>query len=180
MKHIILDLEATCWQGKAPAPNEIIEIGAVCVDENAEILGEFVTFVKPTLSPQLSDFCTQLTSITQDMVDDAPLFPQALADFQAWIASFEDEYYLCSWGFYDKKQFKMDCQLHELDIKWLKKHMSVKHQYHKIKPTERPIGMKYALELENIPLEGTHHRGIDDARNIAKIFIRYFGQWKFK
>lgn len=180
MKHIVLDLEATCWQGKAPAPNEIIEIGAVCVDENAEVIDEFVTFVKPSKSTQLSDFCTELTSITQDMVDNAPYFPQAVASFQEWIASFEDDYFLCSWGFYDKSQFKKDCKLHDLDIEWLKNHISVKHQYQKIKPTERPIGMKWALELENIPLEGTHHRGIDDARNIAKIFIRHFGKWKFE
>ena len=99
MKHIIVDLEATCWQGKAPAPNEIIEIGAVCVDENAAIIGEFVTFIKPTKSTHLSDFCTELTSITQDMVDDAPYFPEAVGAFQKWIASFEDEYFLCSWGF---------------------------------------------------------------------------------
>jgi len=29
--------------------------------------------------------------------------------------------------------------------------------------------MKEALRILHIPLEGTHHRGIDDARNIAKI-----------
>lgn len=180
MKHIIVDLEATCWQGKAPAPNEIIEIGAVCVDENAAIIGEFVTFIKPTKSTHLSDFCTELTSITQDMVDDAPYFPEAVGAFQKWIASFEDEYFLCSWGFYDKKQFKQDCNLHELDTKWLKKHISVKHQHHKIRETTRPLGMKGALAMEDIPLEGTHHRGIDDARNIAKIFIKHFGKWKLK
>jgi inhibitor of KinA sporulation pathway (predicted exonuclease) len=33
----------------------------------------------------------------------------------------------------------------------------------------RPCGMKRALELMGIPLDGQHHRGVDDARNIAKI-----------
>ena len=40
--------------------------------------------------------------------------------------------------------------------------------------------MKWALEKEKIQLEGTHHRGIDDARNIAKIFIKYFEEWDFE
>lgn len=31
------------------------------------------------------------------------------------------------------------------------------------------MGMKGALEAMNIALEGIHHRGIDDARNIAKL-----------
>jgi len=29
--------------------------------------------------------------------------------------------------------------------------------------------MSGALEMLNMPLEGTHHRGVDDAKNIAKI-----------
>ena len=56
----------------------------------------------------------------------------------------------------------------------------MKHQHHKIRETTRPLGMKGALAMEDIPLEGTHHRGIDDARNIAKIFIKHFGKWKLK
>lgn len=39
--------------------------------------------------------------------------------------------------------------------------------------------MKNALKNEGLTLEGTHHRDIDDARNIAKIFLKYFGQWTF-
>ncbi|TAF63859.1 MAG: 3'-5' exonuclease [Cytophagales bacterium] len=181
MKYIILDLEATCWEGKSltKRPNEIIEIGAICVDEQKQILGEFVTFVKPLKNPILSDFCTQLTSINQTMVDTAPYFPEALAHFQQWIQSFDIEYWLCSWGFYDRTQFKQDCLLHQLPTEWLQNHISLKHQYTTIAQLHRHIGMKGALQNENIPLEGTHHRGIDDARNINKIFLKYFHQWQF-
>ena len=41
------------------------------------------------------------------------------------------------------------------------------------------MGMKNALEFDKLKLDGTHHRGIDDAKNIAKIFIKYFEQWEF-
>jgi DNA polymerase III epsilon subunit-like protein len=41
MIYIILDLEATCWASRSQAPNEIIEIGAVCVSDKNKILGEF-------------------------------------------------------------------------------------------------------------------------------------------
>jgi len=180
MKYIIVDLEATCWNGKREAPNEIIEIGAVCVDDKAEIISEFNIMVQPMLAPKLSAFCTELTSITQEMVENAPLYPEALQSFLEWINAFEDEYFLCSWGYYDKKQFLQDCKLHHLDTEWLNNHISVKHQYHKIKPTRRPIGMKAALKIEGIELDGTHHRGIDDARNITKIFLAHFGKWIFE
>ncbi|MEM6770128.1 MAG: 3'-5' exonuclease, partial [Bacteroidota bacterium] len=65
-----------------------------------------------------------------------------------------------------------------LDKKWVNRHISVKHQHHKLAETRRPLGMASALALEGFPLLGTHHRGIDDARNIAKIFQKYFGRWK--
>lgn len=178
MKYIVLDLEATCWEKKDRQPNEITEIGAICIDENQKVLGEFNCFVKPIVHPTLSDFCTKLTSITQSDVDSAQKFPEALVEFTGWIASFEDDYILCSWGFYDRVQFKNDCVLHKLDISWLENHISLKHQYGKIK-NKRPIGMKKALKKEGIDLEGTHHRGIDDTRNISKIFIKYFEDWDF-
>jgi 3'-5' exoribonuclease 1 len=178
MKYIVLDLEATCWEKRDKSPNEIIEIGALCVDENPTILGEFSQFVKPFVHTQLSEFCTKLTSITQEQVETASLFPGVVNAFQHWILSFEDDYVLCSWGHYDKHQFIMDCKLHGLNSDWTAAHISLKHQYALINHTQ-PIGMKKALIREKIPLDGTHHRGIDDARNITKIFLKFFKQWDF-
>ena len=180
MKYIIVDLEATCWEKKEKQPNEIIEIGAVCINEQKETIGEIDLFVKPTIHPILSDFCTKLTTITQDLVADAPTFPTALANFQTWIQSFEDEYWLCSWGFYDRVQFKNDCELHQLDTHWLTRHISLKHLHGKMKRKSGGFGMKAALQREKIPLTGIHHRGLDDAKNIAKIFTKYFDKWAFE
>ncbi|MGB0522838.1 MAG: exonuclease domain-containing protein [Flammeovirgaceae bacterium] len=178
MNYIILDLEATCWQGKALAPNETIEIGAVCINHQKQILGEFNQFIKPAQSDQLSDFCTELTSITQEMVENAPYFPAAIQAFQHWIQSFGGDYLLCSWGKYDRNQFERDSKYHRLPIAWLKKHISLKHQYSDILGTRKRFGMKGALQKEGIPLTGTHHRGIDDAKNIAQIFLAHFGKWQ--
>ncbi|MNV83539.1 hypothetical protein D3C71_1773530 [compost metagenome] len=43
----------------------------------------------------------------------------------------------------------------------------------------REAGMSAALRKFGLKLEGTHHRGIDDAKNITKIFIKNFDNWKF-
>ena len=180
MKYIVLDLEATCWKTRQKNhTNEIIEIGAVMIDEKGEKLSEFCRFIKPSKHPILSDFCKELTSITQTQVENAQHFPEVLKAFQDWVGIEEEQdYKLCSWGFYDAKQFQKDCQLWGLDTAWLKPHISIKHQYTVVKGLSRNMGMKRALALEGIPLEGTHHRGIDDARNIAKIFVRYLEEWR--
>ncbi|WP_412846829.1 exonuclease domain-containing protein [Brevibacillus sp. 179-C9.3 HS] len=119
----------------------------------------------------LSDFCKQLTSISQEEVDQAPTFGKAIRNFKNWNGS---DYRLVSWGFYDKKQLKMDCELHKESSTWIRNHMSLKHKHGKMIGVERGVGMGKALQMLQIPLEGTHHRGIDDARNIAKIFAAIF------
>lgn len=176
MNYIVLDLEATCAEDKS-VEHEIIEIGAVKVNEQGEVVDEFSEFVKPVQNPTLTDFCTQLTSITQEQVDDARLFPDVLASFQEWIGT--EEYVLCSWGFYDKKQLIKDCERNNLATKWLNRHISVKHQYAEMKKLKRGLGVPKALEREGLTFEGIHHRGIDDARNIARIFVRYQDQFQY-
>lgn len=177
MNYIILDLEATCWENDRTKQNEIIEIGAVKINGKLAVIDEFQTFVKPTLNPWLSEFCKKLTSISQDDVNAAPYFPEAIQRFQDWIG--EEPFFLCSWGFYDKTQLKKDCELHQLSAAWLKNHISLKHQHGKLIGIEKGVGMARALQMLKLPLEGTHHRGMDDARNIAKIFVKLHDKLEF-
>jgi len=180
MNYVVFDLEATCWEKGMKYQNEIIEIGAILINEDQEIESEFQRFVKPIRFPILSDFCKELTSITQEEVNNASPFYEVVEEFKDWFDSKKEEYQLCSWGFYDKNQLINDCKISNLDDEWVYKHISLKHQYREIKNLKRAIGMKRALGMEKIELEGTHHRGIDDARNIAKIFIKYFDNWEYE
>ena len=62
---IVYDLEATCWRSRKPRKVEIIEIGAVKLNENLEIIDDFCQFVRPKLHPEISPFCTKLTSMSR-------------------------------------------------------------------------------------------------------------------
>ena len=69
-KIIIIDLEATCWEGIPPKGevSEIIEIGICLLDTlTGEITDNRGILVKPTHS-KISPFCTQLTTITPELV----------------------------------------------------------------------------------------------------------------
>ncbi|KAI0928325.1 hypothetical protein AcV5_005929 [Taiwanofungus camphoratus] len=94
---LVLDVEATCMEGAVAFnyPNEIIE-WPVCLlrwkdktdkgtAKELEIVDEFRSFVKPTWKPRLSQFCTNLTGITQKQVDSAPAFPQVLETFEIFL-----------------------------------------------------------------------------------------------
>lgn len=174
--YIIFDLEATCWEEKNDKIKEVIEIGAVKLDETLEITNIFSEFIKPTIYPILSEFCNSLTSIKQEDIDDAKYFNEAIKDFEDWILSIGDNVKLISWGHYDKKQILEESAVKNYSgkiIELLENHISLKHEFARIRK-ERTCGMKKALNKLNLPLEGTHHRGIDDAKNIARIFKAVF------
>ncbi|SME49385.1 sporulation inhibitor KapD [Bacillus cereus] len=171
MKHLlIIDLESTCFkQGTEPRNffSEIIEIGAVVLNtETFEIVEEYQTFVKPVLFPTLSEYCLHLTTIRQDEVNNGKSIKDAMNE----IASLYNKYdcVFASWGFYDKKQFKQVCERFGVDYPFGHLHINLKHQ-HGTWIKQRPMGMERALKRHHLPLEGIHHRGIDDARNISKI-----------
>ena len=115
LRLIICDLEATCWdsveQTQSIDQMEIIEIGAVYVDQSGGVLDRFQCFIRPDKNPVLSDFCTRLTGIAQCDVDRAPGFRQATQNFDAWLASHSWDAW-ASWGNYDRKQFSIEYQRH--------------------------------------------------------------------
>ncbi len=178
MNYIIFDLEASCWLGRPPhGVNEIIEIGAVKVNNYGEVTSSFSKFVKPTINPILSDFCKKLTSISQKDVDKAKKFPDTIQEFQDWIGADEDNYVLISWGKYDRTQLAEDCILHKLETDWLDHHYNLKPAYKSLKFLKDEPGLKKAVKMEGFEFTGIHHRAISDAENLAKIFIKYFKEW---
>jgi len=166
--YLVIDLEATCDRSGFPRNKmEIIEIGAVLVDgRTLAPRREFQSFVRPVRVPMLTPFCTELTSITQEMVDGAPSFPEAIRALADFIGG--DDVLFCSWGAYDLGQFRQDAMHHRVSLPLGERHLNLKTAFAR-SMNSRSCGMKRALKRVGLPLDGTHHRGIDDARNIARL-----------
>lgn len=172
MRYVIVDLEATCWEGGLNIEQmEIIEIGAVILESSTgPILEEFNAFVRPVIHPVLSEYCMQLTSIRQKEVDEADDFKTVFPGFIDWIGA--QSFTLCSWGDYDLKQFRVDCERHKISLPdSFLRHINLKQEFANLKRI-KPCGMAKALDILGAKLEGTHHRAIDDVRNIAKIAVQ--------
>jgi inhibitor of KinA sporulation pathway (predicted exonuclease) len=167
---LIVDIEATCWAGANPVgmENDIIEIGICLLDvQTGEISNNKGILIKPERSI-VSAFCTELTTITQDMLDRegvsfkegcAILRKEYLSQSRAWA----------SFGAYDLKQFQKQCTATGVGYPFGPSHINVKTLFALKKKLAHEQGMAGALAMVDIPLEGTHHRGIDDANNIAKV-----------
>jgi len=169
-KIIIIDIEATCWNGKVPPGqvSEIIEFGICELNTNTgEISKNKGILVKPERS-KVSPFCTELTTITQDLLDKEGItFKEACTLLREEYDP--KQYVWASYGFYDLKMIKNQCKIRGIEYPLSQEHINVKELFSEVKGISRKVGMKGALGMLNIPLEGTHHRGVDDAKNIAKV-----------
>jgi len=166
---LVIDLEATCDENHRLPSHEMetIEVGAVLVEgDTLAPVGEFQSFVRPVRHPVLRPFCTRLTSITQAQVQEAPGFPAVMEQLRAFLAGRPALF--CSWGAYDRKQLDQDARFHRIALPLGERHFNIKQGFAD-QLRERPSGMAGALKRVGLPLRGTHHRGIDDARNIARL-----------
>jgi len=136
------------------------------------VVDDFCQFVRPKLHPEISPFCTKLTSIVQDDIEDAPLFDEAISNFEDWVGFDRTRSVLMSWGEFDRRQFANDARLHDLDLPWLKYWACLQRHYSRWKGSKNQIGLKNALDIEGLSFDGTQHRAIEDARNMAKLFAK--------
>ena len=186
---LVLDFEATCDQrGRQPRPQEIIEwptlllnVATGQVEED-----EFHYYILPDLRPQLSDFCTQLTGITQSMVDHPAIsLKEVMYRHERWLAEHNLVPLYNRDGDDTNKKTFLYLTCGDWDLKTALPHqlahhgthvprhfrhwINVKKSFQEQYQTQKAKGMTGMLAKLNLQLEGRHHSGIDDCRNIARI-----------
>lgn len=170
---LVIDVESTCWEkdDKAHHESEIIEIGLTAIDTAfpASRVKKESIFVKPTKT-EINDYCTQLTTITPAMVESALTFSEACIHLKLKYRSKKLTW--ASWGDYDRRQFERQCKRENIPYPFGPSHINVKNLFSIIENLDRECGMSEALQRLEMPLVGTHHRGADDAWNIAAVLCR--------
>jgi len=158
---LIVDLEATCWEdqrtpdgeGQGIHNMEIIEIGCALANREGEVLGSRSFLVRPTRNPVLSDFCMELTGITQSMVDAAPTLPEAIEAMNAWLGDLPDDFIWCSWGNYDRLHLEAQSQL---DGAWpvilARPHLNLKRIWRRTTGQKRKNGFAHALAFHGLAI----------------------------
>lgn len=179
MNYIILDLEATCWLGKPPKGiNEVIEVGAVKVNQYGEVKGYFSKLIKPSINPRLSGFCKKLTGIKQEQVNAADGYIKVIDQFKEFI-DLDEEFMLFSWGDNDKPYFVSNCKLHDIDYEWLEPFVDMRKKYLSFNGNRKKSGLKFIVESEGFEFEGDQHSAYVDAYNLSKIFVKYLDEWAY-
>jgi inhibitor of KinA sporulation pathway (predicted exonuclease) len=166
---LVIDVESTCWEENPPAgqESEIIEIGLCVLDvatgqrlENPSIL------VRPERST-VSGYCTALTTLTQEEVNGGISLAEACRLLEQKYRSKQRLW--ASYGDYDRRQFERNCRARGIPYPFGPGHINVKSLLAIVHNLPREVPLNAAMKRAGFPMEGTHHRGGDDAWNIARL-----------
>lgn len=179
MHYIVLDLEfnqsfpfktGIKTTPVAECPFEIIQIGAVKLNENFEILEQFDTLITPQIYTRLHPFVEKITHITETDLQNQPTFTQVYPAFLEFIGT--EPAILCTWGPDDVKSLFRNILYHKLPTD------ALTHQYMNIQPfasqhlnqeAGKAIGLKNAVTELGIPMTDDFHNALYDAIYTAKI-----------
>ena len=179
MQYVIFDLEWNNVYGRKINGfiNEIIEIGAVKLDEDLNEISTFSSFVKPSIGKKLRGSVKKLTNITNDDVLGGEPFTQAFSDFRKWIGS--QPTLILTWGDGDIRVLIENYKyLNGIAfIPFLTDYVDLQSVVQRRVKTEKgqQIGLGKAAEALGVDdTTFSHHRALDDSKLSAECFKKVF------
>lgn len=169
---LVIDLESTCWEGNPPPgqSSEIIEIGLCPLDAKTLTRMERRSILVKPVNSEISEYCTELTTLTPEMFGDAGSLEDAVRVLRKEYAS-KDRLW-ASWGDYDRRQFERVCSNLKIGYPFGPSHLNVKSLFATAIGQGHELGLDGAYQHLGLNMEGTHHRGDDDAWNIAGLLCQ--------
>mmetsp|Transcript_10512 Transcript_10512/g.21294 ORF Transcript_10512/g.21294 Transcript_10512/m.21294 type:complete len:284 (+) Transcript_10512:52-903(+) len=195
---VVLDFEWTCDRVRGFGPPEIIEFPSVLLQSvyPFEIIDEFQVYCRPRTNPILSNFCRELTGISQAQVDGGVSIQEALQRHTAWLRShglLPDEadgsgmadtaaplpFAIVTWGDVDVMS-TLDAQCKREDVMrpahfdhWINLKAIFQRHYKK----EPRGGLQSVVEnICRLTFDGRAHSGLVDSQNTAKICLQMLRQ----
>jgi len=180
MNYIVFDLEFN--QGykfgkefqnitNPECPFEIIQIGALKLNENFETIGTLDLLIKPEIYTKINPFVKELTGITMEDLYYGKSFKEMYEELKEFLT--DDKSVLCVWGVADIKELFRNIKYHGLDdnvipTDYIDIQSYASKQFNCSKGI--CIGLASAAKLLNIPIESEFHNAFNDAYYTTKVF----------
>lgn len=175
MNYIVLDLEWNqCPDGKdkenKELPFEIIEIGAVKLDQDRHCLDTFERVVAPKVYHSLHHITRDLVQTTMKELKKGVSFVNAARDLLDWCG---EDYIFCTWGSMDLMELQRNCKFYDIEYKFpmpfvfydLQKSYSICYSDGKTRAS-----LETATTEMNIDKDLSFHSAMSDAIYTAKVF----------
>ncbi len=178
MHYIIMDLEwnVVYLDSAKMYINEIIEVGAIKLNENIEVIDSFNSFVKPIASKKIRKSIRELTQITMDNLVDAEKFKDVMRKFESWAG---EDFILLSWGDSDVRTLISNYKYFDKtrNIEFIKKYCDLQLYVQKQIKSKRgqQLGLSNAAECLGIDQDKyEHHRALQDSMLSAECLKKTF------
>lgn len=176
MKYIVLDLEwnqsSTGTEAEVEVlPFEIIEIGAIKLNEDCVMIGEFSELVKPAVYHEMHQFTSKLIHMQIQELERGKPFAQVAQSFLDWCG--EEEYLFCTWGGSDLTELQRNMKFYDMTplsdkpIRYLdvQKLFSIAYEDRKSRRA-----LEYAVDFLQVEKDIPFHRAFSDAYYTAGVF----------
>lgn len=177
MKYAVIDLEM-CRVPKERKTkdfywsHELIQIGAVLLNESYEVVETFETYVKPEFG-YIDSFIKKLTGISKGDVLGAPNAKEALEQFLKWVP---DDAIIVSWSDSDSAQIRHEMQGKKFTFpkleKLLEESVDSQAMFTEVVEGDRAYNLREALMLSDIDYDEKEHEALADAYNTALLFAK--------
>lgn len=196
---IVVDFEATCFEKPFNRnKQEIIEFPAVLLNlESGEIEKEFHKYLRPVEIPELSDYCKNLTGISQETVDNGELLADVIEEFRKWMkatvkekqivlpktkkSNLDGNCAMVTWGNWDFLiQLRNECSRKKIRRPSIfNQWVDLKEIYIEKGTFKEQFTFGDALAQSGIEFVGRPHSGLDDARNTAILAWKMHNEGSF-
>ena len=175
MNYLVVDFEFTFYKRPVGRPRaffaEIIEIGAVKLDENLNECGNLQSFVKPHFFPKHAKDAMDFCMITDADMKKAITFPAMLEKMSAMYEAGNTLF--VAWGDSDYKVLAEGCSRHKLDNPVLQTdYLDLAEAYKLWREEENTPGLKAAITEMEVTADGLAHTAFDDAYNTGKVLAK--------
>ncbi len=184
MHYIVFDLE---WNQADPEkeearkslPFEIIEIGAVKLDENLNSIDTFHRIIKPVVYTKLFTHTKEIVNLTDEDLLDGTDFKSACEDFLSWCGK-TDEYRFCTWGPLDVMELELNMAYFNVPNPFPRPLLfaNVQQLYALAmgEGSDSAHALSYAVKNLHIPENGGFHSALLDALYTTEIMKRIDGE----
>ena len=175
MNYIVFDLE---WNQSNTGrekeveklPFEIIEIGAVKIDDTCVTTGEFHELIRPQVYREMHHITGKLIQLNMKELERGQFFPKTMEAFLDWCGS--DAYQFCTWGSLDLMELQRNMKFYDMTplsdgpIAYLdvQKLFSIAYEDGK-----KRRSLEFAIDFLEIEKDIPFHRAFTDAYYTGKI-----------
>ena len=181
MKYVFVDFEMATigkdfTEQRKIWRQEIIEIGAVMLNESFTEIGSFKKYVKPDYARHISTTVFNLTGIDDYFLNGCNGIEDELNAFAEWCLESGDNITIYAWSESDLTQIQKEYLLKSLEPsevlnRVVESWKDLQAEYDETVGSHAPTALHKALASIGVSFEGKMHDALDDSRNTAKLFV---------